>query len=123
MNKVKELEENLTKLAQRYQALENRRILEKEGFQTDIKVLKKRIKELESTQNLKKSASKLNSSKKQSSAAAARHQEEENEEDDDETEQDEEDAVTVDSEELDLIKKQLADLENKLDKSKKNREI
>lgn len=34
-------------MTKRYQALENRRILEVEGFKTDIKVLRQKLKDLE----------------------------------------------------------------------------
>lgn len=34
-------------MTKRYQALENRRILEVEGFKTDIKVLRQKMKDLE----------------------------------------------------------------------------
>lgn len=34
-------------MTKRYEALENRRILEVEGFKTDIKILRQRLKDLE----------------------------------------------------------------------------
>lgn len=121
LNKVKELEENLTKLAQRYQSLENRRRLENEGFQTDIKNLKKRIKDIDTLQASKRSQSRINTQSSGKKRQNIREEiEDENEESDDESQ--EEDTATVDSEELDLIKRQLLELETKLDKSKKLRE-
>lgn len=41
MEKVKELEENLSKLADKYNHLDQRRVLEIEGFKTEVKNLKK----------------------------------------------------------------------------------
>lgn len=83
-------------MAQRYQALENRRLLENEGFQTDIRNLRKRLKDMETAQKFRKSKSKHIKSREA--------YEEEEEEEEEETLDDTEEAVTVDSEELDLIK-------------------
>jgi len=112
LQKVKELEESLTKLAQRYQALENRRLLENEGYQTDLKNLRRRFKDLEV-------GSKIKSSNRADGPVRKRDpriQEEEEEEEDD-------DAGTVNSEELELIKRQLVELETKLDKSRKIKDV
>jgi len=103
INRVKELEDNLTKLADKYQNLDKRRLLDIEGFKTDIKNLSRKIKKVEEAGILTKS--------KKSDVPHEEDESQESEGDDD--------VESIASEELDMIKKQLAGLERKLDRARK----
>ncbi len=86
--------------------MENRRRLENEGFQTDIKALKRRIKDVDTFTASKRSQSRVatqSSGKKGKTGSIIREETDEEPEEDEES-QDDDDAATVDSEELDLIK-------------------
>jgi len=102
INRVKDLEDNLSRLTEKYTTLEKRRLLDLEGFKADIRNLVKKVKNVEQGKGAPRSRTAL-----------------EKEEEDEDDEELTEDAESIASEELDIIKKQLAGLERKLDRSKK----
>jgi len=121
LNKLQTIEENLANLANKYSTLEKRRMIENEDFKAETKDLEKRLRQFE------RRYFKIDSTKTQFKdrikGFVGDQRDEEGEEDiHDETLEDEDDeslAATINSEEFSLIKRQLADLESKLDKSRK----
>jgi len=96
LQKMKDLEQSLTKLAKKHSTLENRRLLENEGFRTDVKKMRLQVNEYRKLIE-KKELDIMNGN---------------------EPEGDEE-ARFAAKEELNLIKKQLNEVEVRLDKARR----
>lgn len=96
LQKMKDLEQSLTKLAKKHSTLENRRLLENEGFRTDVKKMRVQVNEYRKLIE-KKELDIMNGN---------------------EPEGDEE-ARFAAKEELNLIKKQLNEVEVRLDKARR----
>jgi len=124
LTKLQTIEENLANLANKYQTLEKRRMIENEDFKAETKDLEKRLKQFE-RRYFKVDNTKTQFKDRIKGFVGDQRDEEGDEDIHDETLEDEEDeslANTINSEEFSLIKRQLADLESKLDKSKKREE-